>query len=852
MTTPSDARAAAHDALGRGLSPIPVPAGRKNPGFRKWQEFRATPETVDQTFPPDSNIGLLLGGPSGNLLDVDLDCAEALRLADHFLPQTGLVHGRPSKPASHRFYRCDEPGAIEQFKDPATKAMLVELRGQGGQTVIPPSLHPDGERLAWVSYGDPSSLKLTDLRRAVRRLAAACLLVLSYPEHNRHEFTLALAGFLIRGGLDPDVVEKLLLAVAEAVGPGASRPDDLAHIRRNVRDTFSKLSADRPAVGGKALRGYLDPRVISKLREWLLDGGAGPGGDGQPAPHPEPSSAVNERVDDPHRVARLVLEKAFGHPDRPTLLFWRDEAYSWCGTRWDVLPEAALRGTIAQVTKAFFDEENVEAVREWESNGGLDPETGKRVRKPTCKPVTVALTGNVRQALSGIVLVPDTVEPPAWLEDGRGNPPAADLVAFENALVHLPSLAAGKQKFSLRHTPLLFSLHSMSFAFDPNAPQPEAWLTFLGELWPDDPESIRELMKWFGSCLTADTSQQKILMLIGPPRSGKGTIARVVRFLVGPANVAGPTLSSFATNFGLWALLGKRLAVISDARITGRTDAAPVIERLLSISGEDVLTVDRKNLPPVSTKLDTRLMLLSNELPRLGDSSAALASRMVILGLSRSWLGKEDPGLTAKLQAELPGILLHFALPGWNALQEDGAFLQPGSGAELVEELESLSSPILTFVQERCVEDPDASIEVQALFAEWLRWCDQMHRDKPGDCQTFGRNLRAALPHLRVDRPRRGEDRVRVYEGIRLRRPGEPWSAMVRGLFNSTRGRDHRDLSPDTRVRDAIGGTADHRGPEPGEGDRHACVGCGVGVSPDALLCPECWAKHPHRKDQES
>ena len=111
-------------------------------------------------------------------------------------------------------------------------------------------------------------------------------------------------------------------------------------------------------------------------------------------------------------------------------------------------------------------------------------------------------------------------------------------------------------------------------------------------------------------------------MVVGPKRAGKGVIGRVLRFLIGRENICGPTLASFATNFGLWPLLGKSLAVISDARLGGRTDSQVVVERLLSVSGEDALTVDRKNLEPVTCKLSTRLMILSNELPRLTDSSA--------------------------------------------------------------------------------------------------------------------------------------------------------------------------------------------------------------------------------------
>ena len=71
-------------------------------------------------------------------------------------------------------------------------------------------------------------------------------------------------------------------------------------------------------------------------------------------------------------------------------------------------------------------------------------------------------------------------------------------------------------------------------------------------------------------------------------------------------------------------LLGKSIAIISDARLNGR-DSSIVVERLLSISGEDVLCVNRKNKDQWNGKLPSRLMLCTNELPRLGDASAAIA-----------------------------------------------------------------------------------------------------------------------------------------------------------------------------------------------------------------------------------
>ena len=95
--------------------------------------------------PPGKGIGVLLGEPSGWLVDVDLDCPEAREAAERFLPPTACVTGRESSKASHRWYVAD--GArTRQFRDPVDRSMIVELRSTGAQTIVGPSIHPSGER----------------------------------------------------------------------------------------------------------------------------------------------------------------------------------------------------------------------------------------------------------------------------------------------------------------------------------------------------------------------------------------------------------------------------------------------------------------------------------------------------------------------------------------------------------------------------------------------------------------------------------------------------------------------------------------------------------------------------------
>ena len=472
---------------------------------------------------------------------------------------------------------------------------------------------------------------------------------------------------------------------------------------------------------------------------------------------PEKGLTPNEAPDDPHRLARLFIGERCQHADGLTLRFWREEWHRWDGSAYRTIPDTELRAELTASAKAEMDRVNLIAQKV------ADEEKGP----PTVRKVTGRMIADVAHALASLTVLRSRTEAPAWI-DGRGFFPVSEILACRNGLIFLPSLVTGKNHFA-PSTPRFFSANCLDLDFNIQAPEPAAWLTFLAELWPGDPQTIGTLQEWFGYLLTPDTRQQKILLLVGPKRSGKGTIARVIRGLIGADNIAGPTLSSLGTNFGLWPLLGKTVAMIQDARLSGRTDAAAVAERLLSISGEDALTIDRKNLPPVTARLTARFMLLSNELPKLNDSSGALPGRMILLRLTQSWFGKEDTALTDRLLAELPGILL-WAIAGWHRLRDRGHFVQPDAGKGLMDDLADLASPVGAFVRECCKVASGCQIERSALFNAWKRWCEVHGRDHPGDSATFGRNLRAVIPAIGDAQPRTDAgERIRVYEGISLK-----------------------------------------------------------------------------------
>jgi len=230
--------------------------------------------------------------------------------------------------------------------------------------------------------------------------------------------------------------------------------------------------------------------------------------------------------------------------------------------------------------------------------------------------------------------------PPCWLQPNGDSTAANEIIVCSNGLLHVPTRQLH------RPTPDFFATHGLPVLFDLKAAKPERWLHFLSELWADDQSCIDALQEWMGYLLTSDTRQQKILLVVGPKRSGKGTIARVLKALIGEHGYCGPSMADLSTRseFGLSTLVGKSVAVIHDARI-GKGSRADIAERLLTISGEDTLNVHRKNLSDWVGKLTTRFMILTNELPGIADASGALAGRYLLLRLTRSFYGKENPQL---------------------------------------------------------------------------------------------------------------------------------------------------------------------------------------------------------------
>ena len=223
-------------ALEFGYSPLPLYG--KRPVFEKWDRLRfgaLTPAEIEELC---RQYGAMNFGVAGGFLglvpiDVDTEDREIMLAVVKALPQGKVV--KAGRKGFTSFYR-DSTGLIEgvKFRRPRDSGgfdMLVEVLATG-QTVLPPSIHPETRRpYVWRSKATLFNTRIDEL-----------------PE------------------ITPDHVEALRKALRRWV------PENKAFTPRIVVRNAPKISGNRPQAYAKAILAN-EVREISRLvcgRNWAL------------------------------------------------------------------------------------------------------------------------------------------------------------------------------------------------------------------------------------------------------------------------------------------------------------------------------------------------------------------------------------------------------------------------------------------------------------------------------------------------------------------------------------------------------------------------------------------------------
>lgn len=792
-----------------GFHIIPIPPRTKRPLKKAWGlDVLSDPEELSSYFTrnPDWNMGVVLG-PS-RICSFDVDDFDAARLIfAEFGWDFDTLFSNPTiqgSPTGCRFmFRI--PEGIElgyqklqwPRKDDPTKTYTVwELRGPAKvkaepgeeaqrQDVLPPSIHPDtGKPYVWLTkpnghFPEPPDLLLRIWqhleplesqfksvcpwapkqhpapKREPRPLQDGSASVIdAYNSQNDIESTLVRYGYTRQG--------RRYLSPHSGTGlPGVSIFDgDNRCFIHHASDPLCSTESGQPVSPFDLFRQYEHQGDYSKaVKEASRDLGMAYARKPRPATTMPATETVDQETGEitPHaptvqhtifagsplETAELFAESL---PSDGKIIYWRDDFYIWNGSAYEARTPVEIHHLLYEFMRHCLTERKLK-------NGDAEI-VAFTPNKKNVEDVMHALRAATHRRIS---------EPPSWLARPASYPAAGELMAFQNGLLHLDS------KTLMASTHEMFNLSALPFPYQPDTAQPEAWMAFLSSLWPDDQQSVDTLQEIIGYLMTDDTSYQKAFMLVGAPRSGKGTILRVIGEILGTANITSPSLSTLGRQFGLQAMIGKRAAILSDARLSGMADQQAIVENILKITGEDSVSIERKNQASWEGKLNARFVFASNETPSFADASGALPNRFIMLRFDNSFLGKEDHSLTKRVLKELPSII-NWCLSGLSRLRERGYFEPTDSSKEIQQEMRDMASPVSAFVRERCVLHEQASVDAYQLFNEWRDWCKQVGRDHPGTESTFGRMLKAAFPMVSKTQPRGDSgERLNMRRGIRVK-----------------------------------------------------------------------------------
>ena len=378
---------------------------------------------------------------------------------------------------------------------------------------------------------------------------------------------------------------------------------------------------------------------------------------------------------------------------------WQGSFWQWREGRWEELDDEGLRSSIWRI----FDRAERQGKRGPEPFG------------PEPRHITAAV-----DALKAYTNLPREFGMPSWIGSIHPDLQGCDLrecVAVQNGILHMPS------RTLVPHTPRFWSPNVLDFAYDPTAKAPR-FERFLDELWPNDKQTQQCVVEMIGLCLTDITKFHKGFIFVGPKRGGRGTMGRLIAGLIGKNNFTGSSFHDLKDKFGMEGWIGKKVVVFSDTRMDHiRPEHMQLIsERILKTIGEDEQPINRKNEKYWKGTLIARIIIFSNELPRLRDDTGALPSRFITNRMKESFIDREQKDLTEVLLAERPGIL-NMALASLDRLLARDALIQPGTGVVMAERLRSAASDVQRFIEECCVIHLSQQATMRQLHNRFVDWC---------------------------------------------------------------------------------------------------------------------------------
>lgn len=285
---------------------------------------------------------------------------------------------------------------------------------------------------------------------------------------------------------------------------------------------------------------------------------------------------------------------------------------------------------------------------------------------------------------------------------------------------------------------------------------------FLHDVTEGRPEVASYLQRIMGYTLTGLTREQVLFFVWGPGGNGKSVFLSTLAELLGDYATHAP-LDTFTSSTGdkhptdLADLKGARFVAASETQAGKRWDEA----RIKALTGGDLVKARFMRGDFFSYRPQFKLIFVGNHKPEIRDVDAAMRRRILLIPFT-AVPKVVDPQLTERLRAEFPAILA-WCIRGCAMWQKEG-LATPTLVREATREYFIAEDAVSRWLEEACVEDPQATATTQELFASWREWAN-----RAGEFVGSQKRLSQALINKTYARWMHPGTRRNGFAGIRLR-----------------------------------------------------------------------------------
>lgn len=473
-----------------------------------------------------------------------------------------------------------------------------------------------------------------------------------------------------------------------------------------------------------------------------------------------------EYEDDPHRLARINLDRYASHAEGATIRYWRDEFYTWKAARgcYRLIRNEELRAKIGTAVKEEFDRIGADKQVDFAERSKTDKLTNREKSEgpPRSRKVTRPLISNVVDAMKSLTILPSSINLNTWV-DGELREQRR-YIAMRNGILDLANFLsedASPSTVLLPPSPGWFSMVRIPYEFSPDA-KCERWKTVLDENMEGDEARINILQEFAGYCLLAKQDEAKFLILEGDGSNGKTVYLAGIEGILGFDNCSFVSLEMFGERFQINSTLGKLANICGDV---GELDK--VAEgHIKQFTDGNPMQFERKNASPFEAVPTAKLLLACNNLPRFSDKTDGIWRRIILV----PWRVKVDPGKKVKgmkyaefwrEEGELPGMFA-WALEGLVRLLAQGDFTKSDVCNRSLADYQQDSNPTRSFFAEALARNTGGSIPTAELYAEYRIWCE-VNGYRPTSERTFGKDVVRTFPWAEKKRIGARGDRFYTY-----------------------------------------------------------------------------------------